>query len=158
MSESVPLILFVCTGNQIRSPLASAIFQRFLGEAGLSALYRTDSAGTWAIPGQFDLFATETARQMGLNIEEHRSKSITRDLIGKARLLIVMELGQKEGLEAEYPQSRSKVRLLSEMAGEPPYDIPDPVGKGLDQYLKTGNELLTLIQQAFNSIIHFSER
>jgi protein-tyrosine-phosphatase len=89
---------------------------------------------------------------MGFDIEAHRSKLIETEMVTKACLVIVMEQGQKEALEVEYPQVRGKVHLLSRLAGEPSYNISDPSGKGLERYLQTGEELLGLINSAFDKI------
>jgi protein-tyrosine-phosphatase len=154
-SDRAPLVLFVCTGNQIRSPLSAAIFRRRLSESGLQDRYRVESAGTWTPSGQFDPFARITALQMGLDIEEHRSRLIDRDILMEACLVVVMETGQKEALEVEYPQVRGKVYLLSRLAGEPPYNIIDPAGQGLEHYLQTGEELLRLMNLAFDKICFY---
>jgi protein-tyrosine phosphatase len=155
MDDKAPLILFVCTGNQIRSPLSAAIFRRDLTEAGVKNSCRVETAGTWALDGLSDPLARETALRLGLNIENHRSKMINRNLLMEACLVIVMEQGQKEALEVEYPQVRGKVRLLSRLAGEPAYDIPDPSGQELTVYLQIAEELQRLIQSAFDKIYHF---
>ena len=91
---------------------------------------------------------------MGLDIEDHRSRLIETEILMGACLVIVMETGQKEALEVEYPQVRGKVHLLSRLAGEPPYNIIDPAGQGLENYLQTGEELLGLINLAFDKICH----
>jgi protein-tyrosine phosphatase len=156
--EPIPLILFVCTGNQIRSPLAVAIFKRRLKESGLLESYRVESAGTWTLPGQSDLHARETALKMGLDIEGHRSRLVQREILSEARLVIVMEHGHKEALEVEYPQVCGQIYLLSQLAGEPPFDIPDPAGEQLEVYLQTGEELLTLINSAFDTICNLFEK
>ena len=150
--DKPPLVLFICTGNQIRSPLSAAIFQRLLTEAGLQDSCRVESAGTWGLPGLSDPLARETALRMGLDIEKHRSRMIDKDVLMAARLVIVMEPGQKEALEVEYPQVRGKVRLLSRLAGEPPYTIIDPSGQELEVYLQTGKELRRLMNEAFDTI------
>jgi protein-tyrosine-phosphatase len=150
--ETAALILFVCTGNQIRSPLTAAIFQRRLSESGLQNNYRVESAGTWALDGQFDVLVRATALRMGLDIEKHCSRSIDREMLIDARLIIVMERGQKEALEVEFPQVCGKVKLLSQLAGESPYDVLDPAGKELGAYLHTGVELLRLVNLAFEPI------
>jgi protein-tyrosine-phosphatase len=80
---------------------------------------------------------------------------IDKDILVEACLVIVMELGQKEALEVEYPLIRGKVRLLSRLAGEPSYNIPDPSGKDLLVYLQTGEELLRLVNSAFDAICRF---
>ena len=150
--DRAPLILFVCAGDQIRSPLAASIFQRRLSESGLQNRFRVESAGTWAIPGQSTHLARVTALRMGLDIEEHRSRLIERDVLLEARLVIVMEHGQKEALEMEYPQIIGRVHLLTQLAGELPSDIPDPAGQDLHAHLQTGQELLSLIISAFDTI------
>jgi protein-tyrosine-phosphatase len=152
--ETTPLILFVCTGNQIRSPLSAAIFQQLLTESGLQDSCRVESAGTWGLPGLSDPFARETALRMGLDIEKHRSRMIDGDILTSACLVIVMEPGQKEALEVEYPKIRGKVKLLSRLAGEPPYTISDPSGQGLEVYLQTAKELKRLLNSAFDTICH----
>jgi hypothetical protein len=76
----------------------------------------------------------------------------------EACLVIVMEAGQKEALEAENPEVRGKVHLLSRLAGEPPYNIIDPAGHGLENYLQTGEELLRLINLAFEKICRFLQK
>jgi protein-tyrosine phosphatase len=153
--NKVPLILFVCTGNQIRSPIAAAIFERHLAESGMKDSLRVESAGTWTVPGRFDSRARLAARRMGLEIDDHRSRSIERDILLEAKLVIVMEQGHKEALEIEYPQVRGNIELLSQLAGEQPYNIPDPSGSDIDNYIEIGEELLRLVNSAFDSIIRF---
>jgi protein-tyrosine phosphatase len=151
-SDKNPLVLFVCTGNQIRSPLSEAIFHRCLNEAGLQESFRVESAGTWTHDGHSDPYAIETARRMGLDIERHRSRVVNKEILFDACLVIVMESGQKEALEVEYPKVRGKVRLLSRLAGESAFNIPDPSGRELAFYFQTGDELNRLVTAAFEKI------
>jgi protein-tyrosine-phosphatase len=153
--ETIPLVLFVCTGNQIRSPLAAAIFKQHLIESGVKDSFRVESAGTWTLPGRSDPFAIQTGLRMGLDIENHRSRIIDKDVILAASIVIVMEQGQKEALEVEYSHLRGKIHLLSQLAGDTPYNIPDPSGEDLEVYLQTGEELLRLVNSAFDSICRF---
>jgi protein-tyrosine phosphatase len=149
---TVPLILFVCTGNQIRSPLAAAIFKKHMAESGLQDRFRVESAGTWTRQGRRDPLAGQAAIKMGLDIEGHRSRLVDREILFGASIVIAMEQGQKEALEVEYPQLRGRIRLLSQLAGESPYNIPDPSGEDLEIYLQTGAELLRLMNSAFDLI------
>jgi protein-tyrosine-phosphatase len=86
------------------------------------------SAGTWTMDGLPPVQeAIVGSKRLGLDISGHVSSVITAGLIQDADLVIVMERGQKEALENEFPQADGKVHLLSEVAKGSAYDIPDPL-------------------------------
>ena len=124
---NMPNVLFVCTANRFRSPIAAACFRKELTRRGLLNGWRVSSAGTWTTDG---LPATPNAitgaARLGLDIADHRSTSITAQLITEADLIIVMEQGQKEALENEFPDNAYKVHLLSEVTIGISYNISDP--------------------------------
>jgi protein-tyrosine-phosphatase len=95
---------------------------------------------------------------MGLEIEEHRSRLINEQVFSDASLVIVMESGQKEALEVEYPQVLSRVHLLSELAGVSTFDVSDPAGEETEFYIQTGEELLALVNSAFDRILHMVQK
>ena len=71
-------ILFVCTANIARSPMAEALFNKKMSELGLTDQYRANSAGTWARNG--NLAAAEGQKVMqarGLDTSAHRSRVVT---------------------------------------------------------------------------------
>ncbi len=70
--------------------------------------------------------AISGARRLGLDIEDHKSRIINAELVQNADLILVMEQGQKEALQAEFPENAHKVHLMSEAATGVSYDIPDP--------------------------------
>ncbi|MGD0879872.1 MAG: hypothetical protein ABSA01_17245 [Anaerolineales bacterium] len=85
------------------------------------------SAGTWNEPGlPADGRALQEARQWGLAIKSHRSIHVNAVLLSQSNLVLVMEAGQTEALQVEFPKERKKVYLLSEAADGLQYDIPDP--------------------------------
>ena len=121
-------ILFVCTANQYRSPIAAAYFKDQLLKRNEGADLSILSAGTWTtdgLPAMPD--AIQRARQVGLDLQEHRSRAITEEMLEGSDLVLVMEAGHKESLKIEFPSQREKILLLSEAATGIPYDIPDPV-------------------------------
>ena len=123
----MPTILFVCTANRFRSPIAAARFQKELAHHNLQEKWQIVSAGTWTTDGlPATSAAIMSAKRRGLNINDHRSRGITGQLMHAADLIIVMEEGQKEALEIEFPECANKVHLLSEGAIGISYDIPDP--------------------------------
>jgi protein-tyrosine phosphatase len=123
----MPSILFVCTANRLRSPLAAACFEKELAARGMTAGWKVSSAGTWTMDG---LPAAEQAilgaRQLGVEVGRHASRAINAKIMNEADLVIVMEHGHMEALRTEFPASASKVYLLSEMAAGVAYDVPDP--------------------------------
>lgn len=122
-------ILFVCTANRYRSPLAAAIFQQELRLRRPGEHWTVVSAGTWADNGSpAAAGALVGGQSMGLNLGAHRSRSIDAELVRAADLILVMEQGQKEAIRSEFPESAGKMQLISEATTGVAYDVPDPVG------------------------------
>ncbi len=153
----MPSILFVCTANRFRSPIAAACFGKELAVRNLQEGWRVSSAGTWTTDGQPAAApAILDARRLGVDISGHRSRSITAQLIKDADLVVVMEQGQKEALEAEFPECAHKIHLLSEGSTGISYDIPDPALSSSAGEIHT--ELDELIHQGFDRLRALASR
>jgi protein-tyrosine-phosphatase len=145
-------ILFVCTANIARSPMAEALFNRFVAKKGLADQYEAQSAGTWgrdgfpAAPEGIEMMA-----ERDFDIRSHRSRVVREEIIASADLILTMEQGHKEALQIEFPQQKENIYMLTELVG-PPYDIPDPYGQGLDAFQETAQELETIITKGFDEI------
>ncbi len=123
----MPSILFVCTGNQYRSPIAAAYLSRLLRERGLEG-WQVDSAGTWAVPAR-PIYpdAAHAASKLGLDVDSHLTRLVDETMLRGYDLILVMEKGHKEALRVEFPAVRERVYLLSEMLDGVLFDVPDPV-------------------------------
>jgi protein-tyrosine-phosphatase len=122
----MPSILFVCTANRFRSPLAAAIFQRSLEERGLDGAWQVGSAGTWATPGDPPLpAALEAAQRLGLDLSNHRAARLDEHMLQVYDLILVMQASQKEALQSEFPALYEHIYLLSHVLERRTYDIPD---------------------------------
>jgi len=144
-------ILFVCKANRYRSPIAAACFTDELIKHQQEQGWYISSAGTWTMDGVPPVpDAILEAKQLGLDIQSHRSRVVTADMLQEADLTLVMEQGQKEALQIEFPAYRQKVALLTEAVEEKPYDIADPMDD--PQNLKVGPEIQRLIQEGFEKI------
>jgi len=122
----MPSILFVCTANRFRSPLAAALFDKYLQDSGEEGYWQVSSAGTWAIPGEPVISLLEpVADELGLDLSGHRSSTLDERMLRYHDLILVMEPGQKEALLAEYPAQREHVYLLSQVVERKEYAIPD---------------------------------
>jgi protein-tyrosine-phosphatase len=147
----MPSVLFVCTANRSRSPIAAASFQKELANRGMADEWRVQSAGTWTTDGLPPApEAVVSARRLGLVLAGHVSQVITPKLMQEADVVIVMERGQMEALQQEYAGARNKVHLLSEAALGMPYDVPDPVTPGLAAEIHT--EIAELVHNGFDRI------
>lgn len=134
----MPSILFVCTANRFRSPLAAALFRRALSETSDPELtrilrgaprWRVESAGTWTEPGQPILPEVHGAAQrLGLDLSDHRSRCVSGELLSQYDLILVMQASQREALVSEFPQLEERIYLFSHVVELGRYDIPDSFG------------------------------
>ncbi len=153
----MPSVLFVCTGNQYRSPIAAAAFRRQLERMDAADGWIVSSAGTWTVPGLLPpLNAMRTAEQFGLNISSHRTSLITADELSKHDLILVMEQGHQEAIAAEFPSVHNKLHLISEVVDHLPYDIPDPADPRVDVRV-VARQLCDLIERGYKEICRLAE-
>jgi protein-tyrosine-phosphatase len=148
----MPSILFVCTANRFRSPLAAAMLRKNLEELGNSQGWHISSAGTWAeagLPVVPDI--SNATQKLGLDLSGHRSVSVSGQLLSSYDLILVMEAGQKEALLSEFPHLQNRVHLLSNVVENRSYDIPDALGSE-QEAAEIVTELNSLIQRGRDSI------
>ena len=149
-------VIFVCTANRCRSPLAMGLFQDTVKE-GLDD-WKIGSAGTWAVEGEPAMsFVQKLLLQKGIDLHEHRSAQVTQELLGQYNLILTMERGHKEGLRIEFPAMAGRIYLLSEMIGQV-FDIPDPVGGPPAEYEATLREIDQLLSKGFDRINLLAEQ
>jgi protein-tyrosine-phosphatase len=123
---SLPKIVFVCTRNRFRSPLAAAMLQNELSFHEFPGEWIVESAGSWVhdlVPPTPEAFIEAEKRE--LDISSHISQGIEAFDLDSIDLLLVMELGQKESILLDFPKLSNRTYLLSELSG-PPFSIPDP--------------------------------
>lgn len=146
-------ILFVCTGNLYRSPLAEAFFRQRVEENGIQNDWEISSAGTWTKPNQPappDLLTA--AERYGLDLKLHRTRMVDAELLSAQDLIVVMEGSHKEALSVEFPSIRSRLVLFMELAAGEAGDVPDPM-KTRQPIEELAGELLKLMDPAFGKII-----
>jgi protein-tyrosine phosphatase len=149
----MPSVLFVCTANLYRSPLAAAFLRAELKKSPGESEWVIDSAGTWTKSGApIHSQTIEDAQRFGLDVRAHRSQPVTAELLSRYDLILVMETGHKEALHIEFPIQSKKIQLLSEVVDGLAYDIPDPFSMEGQHDRDIVNELQKIIRRGANKI------
>ncbi len=145
----MPSVLFVCTANRCRSPMAVALLRQHLAVAGVEQDWHVESAGTWVDEGRpAARMAEQVMHERALTISAHRARAITHELACMFDVILVMEAGHREALCVEFPDLESRIYRLSEMAGHT-YDIPDPIAGPLSEVRAVAHEIDALVQHAW---------
>jgi protein-tyrosine phosphatase len=96
-------------------------------------------------------FAETVMRERGLSLEGHVARTVSRELLQHADLVIVMTRSHRDALSAEFPQARERIHLISELIGLE-YDVSDPYRKPLNAYQVCAADLEQLIEQGYSRV------
>lgn len=143
------LIVFVCTGNTCRSPMAQAIATSLLQRTGKAQHAQAVSAGVAAMRGaRATPEAVRAAEAVGADLSQHRSQPATADLLERADAIYAMTASHAEAAKALLPPAqRSKVHLL-----DPAGDIEDPIGGPQALYDELARRFVGLIERRLEEL------
>ena len=143
-------IVFVCTGNTCRSPMAAALFRLRVGE---NSGWEAASAGTYASPGSpASGNAISALRELGIDLSHHRSQPLTVELVEMADLIVVMTADHRAQILHAMPEVEDRVFLIKSFGTtRVPADVSDPFGGSLDTYKRIRDE----IDRALSDLILF---
>lgn len=135
-------ILFVCTGNTCRSPMAEALFNKMLKDKGIADI-TAGSAGLNAFDGdRASENAIEAVKEKGCDLTRHRARKVSSQILEGCSAVYTMSPGHKSMLEAAFPAIKGKVFILG-------VGISDPYGGDLETYRHCRDQ----IENALNVIL-----
>lgn len=148
-------ILFVCSGNTCRSPMAESLFIQELKKAGdVDVVCEVQSAGIFAgvgVPASSE--AIQVMQERGLNLSAHRSQALQQDHLEWADLVLTMTDSHRRHILSRFEVPVHKVYTLTEFAGAGRADVVDPFGAGIESYRQCLDQLQPLIELIIKQIL-----
>jgi glycine hydroxymethyltransferase len=149
-------ILFVCTGNICRSPMAEGLFRAAVRGRGYD--FRVISAGVGAVDGQPpSAHAVRALKELNIDISRQRSRMLTSEIVNQADYIFGMTHGHVDAVTLLYPQAAEKTFLLREFDETLDVfekDISDPIGGSYEIYTACRDQ----IEQGIVSLLNFIEQ
>jgi protein-tyrosine-phosphatase len=133
--------------------MAMGLLRERLRQDGLDDQVAVISAGVYGLDGSpASAPGVEVLAERGIDIADHRARTVNEREIVEADLVLVMEEGHRRTLFYNYPHLLGKIFLLSEMSGS--YgDVKDPYRKPKGEYERTADELAGLIEEGYPTIL-----
>jgi protein-tyrosine phosphatase len=149
----MPSVLFVCTANVCRSPLAEVLLRDWLRRQAVPGQWTVGSAGTWAEAGMpASSYSQVMAEERGLTLAPHAARTVDGPLLAAADVILCMSRSHREALQIEFPEHAARIHLWTALAG-PPYDIADPYGGPRAGYAAMAAEMEALVEKTGDHIV-----
>jgi len=143
-------VLFICSANICRSPMAMGLLRSMVKDA--SDQWKIESAGVWDMGEQQVAANTQLVlKERGIELNDHTSRTVTGTMLSEFNLVPVMEDIHKEVLKLAFPEYTDRIYMLSEMVGEI-YDIVDPIGGSLADFEETALEMGRILTEGLEKI------
>lgn len=134
-------ILFVCTGNTCRSPMAECMFRQKLKEENMNHFVRSAGIMTADLLSASN-YAIQTLKKRNLDLSDHKSYAIDEDIVDHADLILAMTNRHKEWLMESFPLKKTCIFTLDEYTNIDDKDIDD---QKIDDHLLTKNSQVDII-------------
>lgn len=143
-------IVFVCTGNTCRSPMAEKLAENIASEMELQVETFSRGISVYFAEAAHD-HAKKTMEKYGLDLSKHRASQFLKEDGELADLILTMTLNHKRHLLNNYPQFAHKIFTITEYIDKTG-DVLDPYGGNLEEYYECAKELHEIIYKIFDKI------
>jgi protein-tyrosine-phosphatase len=139
------MVLFVCTGNTCRSPMAEALFRVMAAERlgcrpdeieRHGVVVASAGLAAWG-GGPASAGAVEAMQEMGADLHGHESQPLTESLVSQADVILTMTASHRAAILAQFPEAGGRLAMLSPDRR----DVSDPVGGTLDTYRSCARQI-----------------
>lgn len=138
-------VLFVCTGNTCRSPMAEGWMRNYLKSQGYSDSFEVESCGTSAFAGVPPADeAVQVLKEDGIDISHQRSRALYPEMIQQAAYIFVMTEAHKKYILDLFPGAEKRIMVL---------DVPDPIGLDKKEYLRVYDMIKKKIMKELSWIL-----
>lgn len=150
-NSQTPTVLFVCTGNTCRSPMAE-VMATYLTRSLDNWIFA--SAGLFANPGApASKGAQEVLEEKGLDLSKHRARLMDNSILDQADWIIPMTRGHEQLLLETYSYPAERVRTLMSFSSSGPEDVFDPFGGNLDTYRVVRDQIESALSDLILAVI-----